>query len=312
MGKPFLAIKRGARLRLGAAIQFPDRLCAQPVDPFFLEPGGAGGCEMPGCFQRRHIVFRAHIFRQPPDAAHHRRHQINPRRAMALDFAQCRFRVKARHDDDARAHLQRRKRGDERAVVIKRPRHQHDILARDPPERGHGGAGKPWLTGHNQLGPAGRSAGGRRFPRWRHAILKIAVVIGRRIKLRHRNNRLARIHRAIADHDRRVRKLGNGLQLARRQAKGNRLRHGPQFPRRITGFHKAHTVRQGDGEEVAELHTPCGQPARDPVGAQMQRPPCPRVALALHCNSIRLQRRFARECCADRNLLGLFHVHPCQ
>ena len=177
MRQPLGARQRRRGEAFGAAIQFPDHSRAQPVDPFFLQPGRAGRRQVPHRLQRRHVVFAAHLFGQPPDAPHHRRHEIEPGRLVALDLAQRRLGVEFRHQHHRRADLQRAERGDERAVVIHRPRHQHDVVLGDAPERRRQPVDQPGLSGDDQLGPPGRAARGRRLPRRRHGIGQIAVVL---------------------------------------------------------------------------------------------------------------------------------------
>ena len=134
MLEPLAARQRRRSKPFGAAVQLPDHFWSEPVDPFFLEPCGAGRSEMPDGAKRRDVIPGAHVFGQAPDAAHHGRNEIEPARAIAFGLAQRRFGIEFRHQHELCADLKPAERGDERTVVIHRPGHQNDVVALDAPE----------------------------------------------------------------------------------------------------------------------------------------------------------------------------------
>ena len=172
--------------------------------------------------------------RQPPDAAHHRRHEIEPGRAVLLDQAQRLLGVELDHQHDMRAGVQRRSRQAERRVVIERSGHQHRVAARIAPQRAFARAHRnhAGIAGDDQLGPSGRAAAGRRLPGRRDRVGQIAR---RRSTLRssasgETTGRPAPMRRAVADHDRRIRQLDDRVDFVRGQPPRHRLRRRADLP----------------------------------------------------------------------------------
>ncbi len=125
----------GHRLGLGAGVELHDHLGAEPVDPGLLQPGRAGRGQVPDGLagSRRRSCARTSL-RQAPDPAHHGRHQIDPggadggRSPCSVSSASNRGMITR-----CAPWLRPAKERDERAVVIERPRHHHDVVRRGAP-----------------------------------------------------------------------------------------------------------------------------------------------------------------------------------
>ena len=266
---------------------------------------------MPDGFQRRQIVTRAHLFRQAPDAAHHRRHQIDPGRLVLGDQTQRRFRVELRHDDDRRADLQRREYGDERSVVIERARHQHDVVARISQNSAIGGAATPGC-------PATISFGRPVEPPDVGAFHAGAMRSGRSLSSRSAASSSAidragpaDMFRRRADDDGRFGEFDERFQFRMRQPPRHGLRDRAQFPRRVTRFHEFDAVRQRDGEEIALFDAVLFKRAGDAVGVAMEFVPAPALAFAGDGKRIALNGGLTRECRADGNFCRFRHsINP--
>ena len=256
---------------------------------------------MPHRFQGGEIVFRLHLLGQARNPSHHGRHQIDPGGLVAGNFAQGGLGVEFRHQDHTCPDMKGGKDGDDGPVVIKRPRHQHDVVGRNAPQFACQPVHHARLPRHDQLGPPGRSAGGGRLPRRRNAVGQVAVVVRPGQKGVRRNHGFAGIHRQLADHDGRFRQFDNGANFGLRQARRNRLRHRTNFPAGVKGFDEADAVGQRDGDVIPEFRASCLKPARHAVGPAVQFAPGPALRAALHRNAVRLARRFPGQGRANGN-----------
>jgi len=103
MPEPFHAIYDGTSKILGAAVQFPDLLRAEPVDPGLLQPLRAGRGHMKDRSQRREIESLPLGYGQAPNPIHHGRHHVQPVDAVSSDQAERFDRIEPFHIDEVRA-----------------------------------------------------------------------------------------------------------------------------------------------------------------------------------------------------------------
>src|SRR3546814_6477208 len=68
MGQPLGATQDSVALSLGSAVDFPDLLWPDPVDPSFLHPGGHGRGGVPPGLKRRQICTRPRRLGEPAAA----------------------------------------------------------------------------------------------------------------------------------------------------------------------------------------------------------------------------------------------------
>ena len=206
-------------LRLGAGVELPDPLGAQPLDPRLLEPRRAGLGEVPHEPQRRQVVALPHLDRQAPDPLHHRGHEVHDVHRVLLDGGEGGLGVEARQHHQVGAGQQRGARPDDGTVVVERPGHQQAPVGVDPEGRAGLGVQRGGVAGHDELGPTGRAAGGRCLPRGRGGVGQ-RPVLDRRV--RHVAGGQARApgdRLGLHAHDEpRVGQLDDGLQLGRRAA----------------------------------------------------------------------------------------------
>ena len=209
------------RLRLGARVELPDRVGAEPLDPRLLQPRRARRGEVPHDLQRRHVVALAHVVGQLRDARHHRRHDVHRVGVVLVDQLQ---RASPRRT------CRRARRGCPRAArstdhmngplwysgpgimcVPSSVHHQQRVARRD--------RSSPGCRVEDQLRPAGAAARRHRLPR----IRRPRRAAGRRRRRRRASNRAAgtstRDDRGIdADDQRGLGELDDPVELALRAA----------------------------------------------------------------------------------------------
>ena len=271
--QPFRTLNGGGALPFGAAVKFPDHLRAEPFDEAFLQPGRARRRKVPERLEAGEIVPCTHLFRQRPDTAHHGRHHVDDVHLVRLDQAQRLLGIEARGDNHGAALEQRRHGPKEGPVVIERARDQHAALLRDLEQR-HIRIGRSRRLRHDQLGPAGRAAGGHRlvadgghFRQRRIGEAAVRLVA-------HRQAGNGRVLTRIDTHDEARRaNFHNLVALELRQARGDRLRRGAGFPGREAGFEEFDAIGQGDGDEVVLLDAEGLIGARQAVGAGLEFAP---------------------------------------
>ncbi len=222
---------------------------------------------------------------------------------MALHRRQGRLGVEAGQDHQVGALAEAGHRGGERAVVIERSGHDHDVVA--------SGAIGPDLdrridaraAREDQLGPAGRSAGGGRLPDRRRAVGKRAFVAaaerdqGRNIETR----TVAGRDGVTGDDHRGAGQLHDGLGLGGRQAPGDRLGRRPDFPEAVAGLDEVDAVGQAHGDEIGRLDARRLQAPGDGVGAPVELAPGDRAVGVGDGRGVRPFRRELAKARAQRD-----------
>ena len=116
----------------GRAVIFMDDR-APPFDHLLFHLHGAGGRGVDGDFERREVVFLAHVLRQFEHAREHGRHELRVRDLVLLDELQIVLGIEALHHDHFRAFGDREiDRGLRRGMVERRRREVDHVLAIAP------------------------------------------------------------------------------------------------------------------------------------------------------------------------------------
>ena len=237
---------------------------------------------MPHRAQGRDVVTGARLLRQSPDAAHHRRHQIEPGRLVARHGGQGRLGVEPRGQHQVAAGQHGGDRRAERAVVIERSRHQRHGVGVQPPQTAGRGGHHAGRARQDQLGLAGRSARGRGLPGRRDGVGQVRLVVAEGQQAVDVDPGPVDDDVGAGDHHRRGGQFDHLAQFGRRQPPGDGLRRRPQLPAGEGRLDEPDAVGQADGDEVAVPDAQLGQGAGDAVGAPVQRAPGQAVVLAAH------------------------------
>ena len=120
----------GDRLALGAGVELPDPLGAEPVDPRLLQPHRARLGEVPDHPQRREVVGQPGLLGQPPDPLHHRRDQVDDVGPVLGDGRQRRLGVEPLEQHDVTPGEQRLAGHQRRPVVVQRAGHDEAAVER--------------------------------------------------------------------------------------------------------------------------------------------------------------------------------------
>ena len=193
---------------------------------------------------------------QPPDALHHRGHQVHGVGPVLLDQGQGALGIEAGEHHDVETGEQRGDAPHDRAVVVEGAG-PHEAAVRRHAE--HDAERELRLHARrvareDQLRPARRTSGGRGLPGGTDAVGERAPVVE---PVPGRRGRAAAGHsRVVGDHQLRVGQVEDGGQLALGHPRVQRLRDGPDRPARRRGHEPVDAVGQGDRHEVAEAH-PC-------------------------------------------------------
>ncbi|CAB4734060.1 unannotated protein [freshwater metagenome] len=252
--EPLVATDDGDRLRLGAGVQLPDPLAAEPFDPRLLQPRWARRRHVPHGFERREVVAIAHVVGQAPDTQHHRWHEQQPVGAVALDLRKGALGIELLEDADVIAVEQRLRGEAERSVVIERPRHAHAAVHLDALRCltfvHHTGVAR-----HDEFGATGGATRCRRLPRRGHDIGKLGVRVLAVWLPADRDHGEARVLCWIGtDNECGLCKVDDRLALAIGETVRDRLGHCTEFPCGNRDLIERNRIRKADGDVAAGRH----------------------------------------------------------
>jgi hypothetical protein len=164
MGQPLITGDERQRLKFGAAVELPDLLGAEQVDPGLLDRRRTWRREVPEPADRRQVVGIGvgPVHRQQP--LHDRRHRRQKRDSVVGDQPEKLVRLEARHQHEVVTLNQPDRERREAGVVGQRHRDQVDVTVLRA-ERVTGGGREPAVAAClDEFGAPGAAAGAHRLP----------------------------------------------------------------------------------------------------------------------------------------------------
>ncbi len=240
--QPFRAAQDGDYLLLRAAVELPDAIRAEPLDPGLFEPGRAGRGKVVGDPQAGEVVSGPLLSRQLPDPQHHGRDQVHVVDPVALHQRQRRGRVEARHDDVVAAQEEASHGRAEGAIVVERPGHQVRPAGKHAVDLGTqlGDVDDRRKARDDELRAPGAAARGGRLPLGGHPVWEVG---GGELRSRLEPDRDAGAADDLgADDQGRVGEVDDLFQLKAGRAAGDGLRRRAQLPGRQAGFEELDPV----------------------------------------------------------------------
>ena len=167
MTEPFGAADERQGLKFGAAVEFPDHVRAEDLDPGLLDRGRAGRGQVPPPPHRRQVEALRFGAVNGQQSLHDGRNGGQIVDPILGDESQEIMRVETIHQHQMLTCRQCHGGGGETGVVAQRYRYQLGVAGQVAHHRRHQGALKAAVaTRLDQFRPAGASAGRHRFQRW--------------------------------------------------------------------------------------------------------------------------------------------------
>ena len=205
----------------------------------------------------------SHLVWQPPDAGHHSGHHVHPCDLVLINQFQRVFSVKLGHPHDITAAEQGVVGQGERGVVIKRTWVEDDAVGGNAESARLVGVGQSRCVVNYDFQAAPSRAARR------HCLPVAGNDVGKRVfaasqGAEFRRQRSDRRSKRWVWHggQPRPRQVKDGVQFNRRQAPGNDMRCGAQFPQSERKLVKSGAVGKAEGDEVifdhsGRLERPC-------------------------------------------------------